>query len=67
MNKSKLYLLFIAGLNIYLLYRFIQGITNFNYPNSGISVELFAVEFLAFWMVINVILFVIYLNIKKFR
>ncbi len=65
MKKSKLYLLFIVGLNLFFLSNFIKGIVNFDYPNSGISVELYALSTLALWMVINVILFVIYFLFKK--
>ena len=65
MNKSKLYLLFIVGLNLFFLSNFIKGITDFKYSNSGISVELYALGMLAVWMVINVILFVAYSFAKK--
>jgi hypothetical protein len=40
------------------------AIVEFNYPNSGISVELLALGTIAVWMVINVILFVIYLKLR---
>ena len=43
---------------------FIVAIVEFSYPNSGISVELYALGTIAVWMVINVILFVIYLKLR---
>ncbi len=43
---------------------FIVAIVEFNYPNSGISVELYALGTIAVWMVINIILFVIYLKLR---
>lgn len=65
MRKSSFLLLLIVCLNLYFLFNFIKGIADFNYPNSGISVELYAVGMLAVWMVINVILFVVYSFAKK--
>ena len=65
MRKSSLFLLLIVGLNLYFLANFIRELVNFNYPNSGISVELYALGMLAVWMVINVILFVGYSFTKK--
>jgi hypothetical protein len=43
---------------------FIVTIVEFNFPDSGISVELYALGTIALWMVINVILFVIYLKLR---
>jgi len=65
MNKIRnILLIFIVLLNLFLLSNFIVAVVEFNYPNSGISVELYALGMIAVWMVINVILFVIYLKLR---
>lgn len=63
---SNIFLVLIVFLNLFFLMNFIVSIVEFNYPNSGISVELYALGTIALWMVINVILFVIYLKLRDF-
>jgi len=61
---GNIFLILIVSLNLFFLMNFIVAIVEFNYPNSGISVELYALASIAVWMVINVILFVIYLKLR---
>jgi hypothetical protein len=61
---GNIFLILIVFLNLFFLKNFMVAIVEFNYPNSGISVELLALGTIAVWMVINVILFVIYLKLR---
>jgi len=61
---GNIFLILIVSLNLFFLMNFIVAIVEFNYPSSGISVELYALALIAVWMVINVILFVIYLKLR---
>ena len=61
---GNIFLILIVSLNLFFLMNFIVAIVEFNYPSSGISVELYALASIAVWMVINVILFVIYLKLR---